>query len=140
MFARFHTTIDNALSNRSATAIYAISLVLLLVLGWLDYITGNYSLIIFYLIPISLVTWFVSKRSGLLFCGLSLITRLIADAAITSFTFQFSTLHYWNMFVEFVFLLIMTLLLSALKKSLAKGRQAVSARSPDLDQRRDIST
>lgn len=130
MLARFHTTIDNVFSSRSSAAIYAISLALLMTLGWLDYITGNYSLIIFYLIPISLVVWFVGKTSGLLFCVLALITRLIADAAVTSFAFQFSTLHYWNMFVEFVFLLIMTLLLSALKKSLAKGRNAAD-RPPD---------
>jgi K+-sensing histidine kinase KdpD len=120
MFVRFHTTIDNTFSNRSRTTIYFISLVLLLMLGWLDYITGDYSLIIFYLIPIALVAWFVGKGSGLFFCVLSLITRIIADEAETSFAFKFSTLHYWNVFVEFVFLLIMSLLCSALKKSLEK--------------------
>ncbi len=120
MFPRFHTTIENVFTNRSPTTIYSISLVLLLVLGWLDYITGDYSLIIFYLIPVALVAWFVGKASGLFFCVLSLVTRFVADEATTGFALQFSTLHYWNVFVEFVFLMIMSLLFSALKKSLAK--------------------
>jgi len=126
MFARFHTTMDNIFSSRSKATICLISLVLLLMLGWLDYITGDYSLIIFYLIPIALVAWFVGKGSGLIFCVLSLITRLIADEAETSFAFKFSALHYWNLFVEFVFLLIMSLLCSALKKSLTKQQQEPS--------------
>jgi len=136
MFARLHTTVDNFFSSRSAATIYAIGLVLLLMLGWLDYVTGDYSLIIFYLIPITLVTWFVGKGSGLLFCLLSLITRLIADEATTGFAFKFSMLHYWNVFVEFVFLLIMTLLFSALKKSLARERQA-GVLPPDPDHYQD---
>ncbi len=136
MFTRFYTTIDKLFSNRSATTIYITSLVLLLILGWLDYITGDYSLIIFYLIPIALVAWFVGRRSGLLFCVLSLITRLIADEAVTSFSFKFSALHYWNVFVEFMFLLIMSLLISALKKSLAKGQQTAT-RPSDPVQHRD---
>ena len=136
MFTRFHTTIDKLFSNRSATTIHVISLVLLLILGWLDYITGDYSLIIFYLIPIALVAWFVGRRSGVLFCVLSLITRLIADEAVTSFSFKFSALHYWNVFVEFMFLLIMSLLISALKKSLAKGQQTAT-RPSDPVQHRD---
>jgi K+-sensing histidine kinase KdpD len=131
MFARFHTTIDNTFSSRSSLTICFISLVLLLMLGWLDYITGDYSLIIFYLIPISLVAWFVGKTGGLIFCVFSLITRFIADEATMSFAFQFSALHYWNVGEEFVFLLIMSLLFSALKKSLTKERTAQSGDSSD---------
>lgn len=131
MFSRFHTAIDGVFSHRSSTTIFAISLVLLFMLGWLDYITGDYSLIIFYLIPIALVAWFVSRSCGLLFCVFSLITRFIADEAATTFALKFSSLHYWNVFVEFVFLLIMSLLFSALKKSLIKEqRVADSGDSP----------
>ncbi|HEY4745011.1 MAG TPA: hypothetical protein VIH45_10165 [Desulfuromonadaceae bacterium] len=136
MFTRLHTTADKLFSCRSAATIYAISLALLLMLGWLDYVTGDYSLIIFYLIPIALVAWFVGKGSGLLFCLLSLITRLTADEATTGFAFKFSILHYWNVFVEFVFLLIMCLLFSALKKSLTREQQA-GALPPGPDHHRD---
>jgi hypothetical protein len=77
-----------------------------------------------------LVAWFTGKGSGLVFCVLSLITRVIADEAVTAFAFQFSTLHYWNVLVEFVFLLIMSLLFSALKKSLSKGQRITVGGGP----------
>jgi len=41
--------------------------VLVLLLGWVDYITGyELSFALFYLIPISLVAWFGGRRLGLL--------------------------------------------------------------------------
>ena len=130
MSAHVMTTILNVFSTRRPLTIYSAGLALLLVLGWLDYLTGEYSLIIFYLIPVSLVAWFVGKRSGLFFCVLAFITRIIADGAVGGFSFHYSTLHYWNLFVEFVFLLIMSRLLSALKKSLARGRATETGEPP----------
>lgn len=118
MVTRIQTALINTFSSRSPATIVAISLVLLLMLGWLDYLTGDYSLIVFYLLPVALVTWFVSKRAGLLFCALVFITRSIADMAVNGFSAQYSTLHYWNISIEFVFLLIMSLLFSALRKNL----------------------
>lgn len=131
MFARFQTILDKCFASRCSATICSISLVLLLLLGWLDYITGDYSLIIFYLIPIALVAWFVGKTSGLVFCVASLVTRFIADEATMSFSFRYSPLHYWNISEEFVFLLIMSLLISALKKSLTRERTTEPGDSPD---------
>lgn len=131
MFARFQTIADKCFASRCSATICSISLALILLLGWLDYITGDYSLIIFYLVPIALVAWFVGKTSGLVFCVVSLVTRFIADEAIMSFTFHYSPLHYWNLSEEFVFLLIMSLLISALKKSLIRERTTEPGDSPD---------
>jgi len=97
--------------------------VFLLFLGWLDIITGDYSLIVFYLIPVSFAAWFVGKRSGLLFCLLSLIVRVIADEATRQSFVSHSALHYWNEVIEFIFLLIMSLLFSALKKNLDNEKE-----------------
>src|SRR5689334_13562431 len=84
MFKLSYNTFFNAFSSRSPATITSISLVLLLMLGWLDYITGDYSLIIFYLIPVSLTSWFVSRRCGLLICFLTLAVRVLADEAARS--------------------------------------------------------
>jgi len=110
------TIISQSLLHPSPGTISAINSVLLIILGWLDYITGDYSLIVFYLIPVCLAAWHVGTTSGALFCVLALVTRLIADGAGTSFSFSYSPLHYWNIFVEFVFLLIMSFLVSTLKR------------------------
>lgn len=118
MFLRLHKLVNNLFSVRSPAAVYAVSLLMLVILCYIDYVTGDYSLIIFYLIPVSLVAWFVSKRSGLVFCLLALAARFIADEWPTSFNFSNSFLHYWNEFIEFLFLMVMSLLFSTLKHTL----------------------
>jgi diguanylate cyclase (GGDEF)-like protein len=126
MFLRIHKAIVDVLSSRSPTTVFSICLTLLILLGWIDYVTGNYSLIVFYLIPVSLMAWFVNRSSGVLFCLLALATRFIADEAPSSFSLQNAKLHYWNIFVEFLFLLIMSLLFSALRKNLDSEKTRAS--------------
>jgi diguanylate cyclase (GGDEF)-like protein len=126
MLFRIHNKTVDIFSSRSSFTVISVSLFLLAMLGWLDYLTGDYSLIIFYLIPVSLVAWFVSRSSGMLFCLLALATRFIVNEAPTSFTFQSASLHYWNEFIELLFLLIMSMLFSALRKNLDSERTLAS--------------
>ena len=117
MFVRIHSLVTSVLTGRSPLTVFCISLSLLLLLGWVDYLTGDYSLIIFYLVPVSFVAWFISRSSGVCFSILTLATRYIAER-LTVPSLGSSTLHYWNQFIEFLFLLIMVFLFSALKKNL----------------------
>lgn len=117
MVKRLHLKFVDTLSGRSQLTVAAISTLILVLICWLDCITGDYSLIIFYLIPVSLTAWFINKPTGLLFCFLSLLARVAADSVSTPAT-RHSNLHHWNLFIEFSFLLIMSLLFSALKKNL----------------------
>ena len=116
MLRRVPAALSDLLSSRTPTTIICLSLFSLILTGALDYFTGAYSVIIFYLAPVAMSTWFVSKRCGLLFCIFVLITRLVIDQA-NSF-YSYSTLHYWNLLVEFLFLVIMSLLFSSLRKTL----------------------
>jgi diguanylate cyclase (GGDEF)-like protein len=118
MFLRIHKKTIDVFSSRSPAIVLTISLLLLALLGWLDYLSGDYSLIVFYLVPVSLVAWFVNWPSGVLFCFLAFVARFTADEFSSSFSFSNATLHYWNLIVEFLFLLIMSLLFSALRKNL----------------------
>jgi diguanylate cyclase (GGDEF)-like protein len=118
MLFRIHKKTVDLFSSRSSITVISVSLTLLALLGWFDYLTGDYSLIIFYLIPVSLVAWFVNWPSGMLFCLLALVSRFIADEVSNSFALNNAALHYWNLFIEFLFLLIMSLLFSALRKNL----------------------
>jgi diguanylate cyclase (GGDEF)-like protein len=118
MLYRIHKKTVDFFSSRSSVTVISVSLFLLAMLGWIDYLTGDYSLIIFYLIPVSFVSWFVSRTGGMLFCILALATRFAVNEAPTSFSFQNSSLHYWNECIELLFLLIMSLLFSALRKNL----------------------
>jgi hypothetical protein len=112
--------INIKLSSLGPFAICFINVVLLALLGWLDYVTGDYSLIIFYLVPVAIAAWYVNRQVGMLFCVFSFVTRLIADGAGSSFSFAYSPLRCWNVFVEFLFLLIMSLLISTLRTYMRK--------------------
>ena len=129
MLFRIHNKTVDLFSSRSSITVIFISLMLLAMLGWIDYLTGDYSMIVFYLIPVSLVAWFVTWYSGLFFCLLALMTRLIADQVSSSFSLNNAKLHYWNLFIEFLFLLIMCLLFSALRKNLDSEKTRASTDS-----------
>lgn len=117
MLERIHLKFVAAVSRHSKRTVITISVLLLFLLCWLDSITGDYSLIIFYLIPVSLTAWFVGKEIGVFFCVLSFLARIVADFSLYP-AVQRSSLHYWNLFIEFSFLLIMSVLFSALKNKL----------------------
>lgn len=126
MFIKLHRKIIEIFSPRSPAAIISFSFSFLLLLGWIDMATGDYSLIVFYLVPVSLVAWFIGIRSGILFCVLSVAVRIIADESSTSFSFSHSILHYWNDLIEFLFLLIMSVLFYALRKNLDNEKELAS--------------
>ncbi|MEI7815680.1 MAG: diguanylate cyclase [Desulfuromonadales bacterium] len=123
MFRLLHNNIVRNFSTRNPTITLLYCSVFLLFLGWLDIITGDYSLIVFYLIPVSLAAWFVSRQSGLLFCLLAVVVRFVADEWPRSAIFSHSVQHYWNVLIEFLFLVIMSLLFSALKKNLENEKE-----------------
>jgi diguanylate cyclase (GGDEF)-like protein len=132
MITRLHRKIDGILSELSPPVISTASFMLLLLLGWIDVVTGDYSLIVFYLIPVSITAWFVSKRCGILFCLLAIVVRIAADGGFATLQFAHSALHYWNELIEFLFLLIMSLLFSALKTNLDNEKELAS-RDPLTD-------
>ena len=126
MIIRLHRKVIDMFAPRGPATVISFSIALVALLGWIDFVTGDYSLIIFYLIPVSLSAWFVSKRCGVLFCILTIVVRVFTDEASTTFIIDHSALHYWNVLIEFLFLLIMSLLFSALKKNLDNEKDLAS--------------
>jgi hypothetical protein len=118
MLINIHRKILAVFSNHKPATVISFNILILLLLGWIDIVTGDYSLIVFYLIPVSLAAWFVSKPCGMLFCLLAVIVRVIVEENSTSSFFSHSSLHYWNELTEFLFLLIVSILTSSLKKNL----------------------
>jgi diguanylate cyclase (GGDEF)-like protein len=127
MLFRIHNKTVDIFSSRSSVTVISVSLFLLALFGWIDYLTGDYSLIILYLIPVSLVAWFVNRISGVLFCLLAFATRFAVNEAHTSFMLQSTSLHFWNECIELLFLLIMSLLFSALRKNLDTEKTLASS-------------
>jgi len=69
----------------------------------------------------------VNRPGGMLFCLLAVATRFTVNEAPTHFTFQNASLHYWNECIELLFLLIMSLLFSALRKNLDSEKTLASS-------------
>lgn len=106
------------------------SVLLVAVIGYVDYITGwAVSFSVFYLIPIALATWYLGGPVGLTVALLSTLSWYFADRA-TSPLHANSLIPIWNALVRFGFYLIVNRTLAALRAALA--RTAELARTDHL--------
>ena len=90
---------------------FVIGLILVAILGYVDYLTGEYSLLVFYLIPIALVSFYVGCWQGILIAVLSGVARYVTDHIFASNL----GLLYWNSIQDTVFLIIVAVIIYFLK-------------------------
>jgi diguanylate cyclase (GGDEF)-like protein len=109
----------------------ALAFVLVVVLGWIDYITGlEYSVSLFYLIPVFISAWYVGKGVAVAVAFAGAASWLIAELALR-YQHEDTVAHiYWNDIVELGFFLVVAYVLSALKTALDHERS--SARTDPL--------
>ena len=99
--------------------IVAVSIVLVGVIGMIDFLTGDYSLLVFYLIPVSLVSWFAGRWAGVVTAFTSGCARFISDYALSV-----NSRHlYWNSTEDMVFLVIVAFLIALLRTALDRDNQ-----------------
>lgn len=102
--------------------ILGFSLVLIGIVGLIDYVIKiDISLSIFDLLPIILITWFVSPKWGFVSSVLSNLSWLIA--ALNSKVYKCNWHPYWDVSVRFSFFIIIVCLLTALKQSYEVQKQ-----------------
>lgn len=106
------------LSNkRKKTANAVISLIVVCITGYIDYIIGyEISFSLFYLIPIAFISWYNSKAQGIIISVISAAVWLAADfsAGLSPSHFAISL---WNASVRLGFFITVAILLSSLKNS-----------------------
>ncbi len=83
-------------------------------IGVVDYLTGDYSILVFYALPVFFVTWFARLWSGTLICALVGIARFLADLPLL----ESESLHVWNSIQDMMFLLIVAMLIASLHRAL----------------------
>jgi hypothetical protein len=96
------------------------AMLLVFLLGIIDYETGDYSIIVFYMIPVVLGTWFTGVRFGMAVAVTSGFVRLYADYATYT---VFSSANYIDVAEDALFLLMIAGLTAILCKML-KGEKA----------------
>jgi len=122
---RWRTKFSHFLENQTNLFWGIIGFGLVGLLGLVDYLTGyELSFSLFYLAPISLVTWFAGWKFGLVISVASAIVWWLADAASGN-TYSSPLFYFWNTLIRFGFFVIVTALLGEYRKAL-KSLQAVA--------------
>ncbi len=90
--------------------------------GLIDYVTGyEFAFSLFYLIPISLVTWVAGRRLGIAASLASAMVWLVTDVA-AGHSYSRLIFYVWNSLIELSFFVIVTVLHSALQRALEHER------------------
>jgi diguanylate cyclase (GGDEF)-like protein len=93
------------------------SVLLVLLLGLIDYSTGNeYSFSLFYLLPIALVTWYANPSLGRWIAFLCAVAWLVADISVGE-NYSRPIIYFWNTLIRLGFFLIVNYLMSELLKA-----------------------
>lgn len=111
--------------DRQSKGVFLISgIIVIMLLGIVDYLTGyEYRFSLFYIIPVSFTTWFTgSYRIGAFMALFSSIIWLAADIA-SGHTYSHPVIPVWNTLVVFLFFYIIMILLLGLKRAYTKERE-----------------
>ena len=119
-----------AFAKGSRVSVAMLSLIWIGIVGLADYWTGyERSMLIFYLIPITLGTWFVGRHYGLLLAVLSITTSVFSDVAS-----GLPKVRYWNAAVGLASYAVFVWLLSRWRSLLLQLDDRVRLRTADLQE------
>lgn len=113
----------NKFDRLGKPAKFVLALVLLGGLGVLDYVTGyEIAFSLFYILPVSLVTWAVGRRPGILMSAAAALVWLGADLA-SGHAYQNPLIPAWNTGIRLSFFVIVTILLSVTRKAMEREKE-----------------
>ena len=119
--------------GRTRRLLQILSLLLLLLLGWLDYVTGyEFGFFIFYFIPVSIAAWWGGRTPGLIMGCLCAAAWFLADR-LTNHTYRHAYLLYWETFMRLVSFVTTALTLTKIRETV-NARQQLQA---ELDRARE---
>ena len=111
------------LERQTKPFLLLVGFTLIVVIGCIDFLIGHeIGFSVFYVLPISLITWFTSRRFGLAASLISAIAWFSADVASRDPYFH-SLVLVWNTLIRLSFFIIITFLLSALRGAAQRERE-----------------
>jgi len=112
-----------SLEKRSKLFLLLAGFTLIGVIGFLDFMTGyEFAFSVFYVLPISAITWLTSRRFGLVASLVSALVWLGADVG-TGHSYSHPFIPVWSTVIRLSFFVIITLLLSALRAATERERE-----------------
>ena len=126
--------------NRSIhlIGILLLGLVLMLFLGYVDFITGvDLNFFVFYFIPVSFIAWYARRPYAI---GMSLLAAMVWLIVDSFSGHQYKQLHfaYWNAFVRWTSFVILALAISQVKTMLEKEKSLKEELARALDKIREM--
>ena len=112
--------INQFLKSKSQSFILLVGLLLILFISILDYMTiDNFEFDFFYLLPLFIVTWFISAKAGFTIAVLAVFSWEIANKILDQTSFSWST-DLWNTSIELAIFYSFVYVLSELKHNFRK--------------------
>jgi len=91
------------------------SLAVLVLIGWLDYITGyEIGFFIFYFIPVAIAAWYCGSKDGICIAIASAVCWYISDR-FTHHPYSHAYFVYWEMFIRLISFLTTAMTLSKIR-------------------------
>ena len=132
------TRIINFVTHRSKIWTMSVSLLLLAVVGVIDYRAGfERSLLVFYLLPVTLGTWFVGWRFGVIVCVLSVAVWIVGDIEAGA-VYSSAWVPVWNAGIASTSFLVVASLLHRLHSLLSQLEGKIQQRTAALRQEMKI--
>lgn len=114
MYSKIHNKVFHFLEARSKFSLLAIGYALVAVIAWVDFMSGQLSMNLFYLVPVFLVGWFVDKRSVIVIClaaGISsLFDRVYDHPSNTPFG------YFWDFTLETTYMILLGSMFATLRE------------------------
>lgn len=123
--------VDLSLASFSRSAVTTLAIALVAVIGWFDYATGDFSLALFYLVPVGIATWYSDAANGWFIGLLSAAAWLVGELALSRSDGQLF-LPYWNAAMLALICGVVVQVLSALHRLQVELEERVRRRTASL--------
>jgi hypothetical protein len=124
---------------RPKSYVLAIGLLLDVAVGSIDFLTGvDIGVAVLYLVPISFVTWFHSKRAGYIMSVVSISTTVLSDW-LGGKIYRNVPVETWNSLVHFGFFVVVAFLLARLKFELDERAKVIGELKRALEEIKTLS-
>ncbi len=117
----------------SKPCVVSVTLLLVFIVGIADYLSDiDVNLAIFYLLPISFVTWFAGRNEGILISALATMVWFLTDFVLIDHSYAYIAIPYWNATMRCSVFVFVVLLLSRLKVALLHEKETSRLKSDML--------
>lgn len=125
-------------TGKRRARIMVASIAILLILGWIDYVTGyEFGFFIFYFIPVSIAAWHVGRKPGIAMAFASAVCWYLADR-MTHHPYPRPYLIYWETFARYISFLTTALTLSKIRETIDNGQRAREDLDRALEENREL--